>query len=363
VVFVPFTAPGDLVRVKVHDERRRFARAQVQTLIEPSPSRTDPVCSVFGTCGGCAWQHIAYPAQLEAKRKILSDALSRIAGLDGIAPERVVPSPAEYGYRGRTRLRVQGRRIGYRRRRSHALCPVTRCPVLVPELDRHLVALAEDPPQRDGSFELAAAGGATRMAPLPGGEGEPLWHALSAGRMRVSPGVFFQSNALLMESLCTAVVDAAGTGKRAIELFAGAGLFTLGLARRFDSLVAVESSPAAVADLEHNLGEAGIRNVKVICERLDRTLDGSAMGGVDPDVIVLDPPRSGLEEGGAEAVAALGAGRIVYLSCEPATLARDLALMVRCGYEPEPLRAFDLFPQTPHVEALAVLERDPYRRR
>jgi 23S rRNA (uracil1939-C5)-methyltransferase len=358
VVFVPFTAPGDLVKVKIHDERRRFARGRVQALIEPGPPRTDPVCGVFGTCGGCAWQHIAYPAQLVAKRRILSDALSRIAGLDGIAPEGVVPSPAEYGYRGRTRLRIQGRRVGYRRRRSHALCPVTRCPVLVPELDRRLVALAEDPPDRDGHLELAAAGDATRTAWLPGAEGAPLWHALSAGRMRVSPGVFFQSNALLMDALCTAVVDAAGTGKRAIELFAGAGLFTLGLAPHFASLVAVESNAAAVEDLEHNLEEAGIGNVKVVCDRLERALERGALGAVDPDVIVLDPPRSGLEEGGAEAVAALGAQRIVYLSCEPATLARDLALMVRCGYEPKPLQAFDLFPQTPHVEALAVLERD-----
>jgi 23S rRNA (uracil1939-C5)-methyltransferase len=363
VVFVPFTAPGDLVRVKVHDERRHFARARVQHLIEPGPARTDPVCAVFGTCGGCAWQHITYPAQLEAKRQILADALSRIGGLDGIAPVRVVPSPADYGYRGRTRLRVHGRRVGYRRRRSHALCPVTRCPVLVPELERRLAALAADPPVRSGQVELAAAGDVGRTVSLPDAAGEPLWHELSAGRMRVSPGVFFQSNALLMDALCTAVVDAAGTGERAIEFFAGAGFFTLGLAPHFASLVAVESNPAAVADLEHNLGEARIVNVKVICARLERVLEHGAFRAEPPDLIVLDPPRTGLEEGGAEAIAELGAGRIVYLSCEPATLARDLALMVRCGYEPRPLLAFDLFPQTPHVEALAVLERDPLRLR
>jgi len=362
-VFVPFTAPGDRVRVKIHDERRRFARGRVQTLIEPSPVRTDPLCAVFGTCGGCAWQHIAYPAQLEAKRRILADALSRIGGLDGIAPEDVVPSPEPYGYRGRTRVRVEGGRVGYRRRRSHALCGVTRCPVLVPVLDRRLADLAADPPAHSGRIELAAAGDTTRVATLPAGDGGPLWHELPAGKMRVSPGVFFQSNALLMADLCAAVVDAAGAGERAIELFAGAGLFTLGLARRFATMVALESSAEAVADLEHNLGQAGIENVSVVCERLERTLERSGFEAGALDAIVLDPPRTGLPEGGAEALAGLRAERIVYLSCEPATLARDLALMVRCGYEPRRVRAFDLFPQTPHVEALAVLERDPLRLR
>src|SRR5215475_13460392 len=155
-VFVPFTAPGDRVRVRVVEARGRFARARVEELLEPGPARAEPACPAFGSCGGCAWQHVAYPAQLEAKRAILADALRRIGGIDAGALEPCVASPAEYGYRGRTRVLVESGRVGYRRRRSHALCAVSRCPVLVPALDERLHALAHDPPPEDGEWELVA---------------------------------------------------------------------------------------------------------------------------------------------------------------------------------------------------------------
>lgn len=361
VVFVPFSAPGDLVRVRVVESRARFARARVEELLEPGPSRVEPVCPAFGSCGGCAWQHVDYATQLEAKREILRGAIRRIGGLVEASVGPVLPSPSEYGYRGRTRVRVEGGRVGYRRRRSHALCAVGRCPVLVPPLDRLLHELATYPPAQEGEWELAYGSQEVRAAPI-GAEAAPRVHLAAAGhRIGVSSGVFAQSNALLLDALVTHVERAAAghhptPGAVVVELYAGAGLLTLGLAECFERVVAVEGDPAAVRDLRANLGRAGIERVEVLGEPVERALP--RLAGRAPAALVLDPPRTGLPRGAAAALAAVRAARIVYLSCDPATLARDLAELCSLGYGLSAVEGIDLFPQTPHVEALATLERD-----
>ena len=354
VVFVPFTAPGDLVRVRLVESRARFARARVEELLEGGPARAVPVCQAFGSCGGCAWQHVDYAAQLEAKRAILRDAIRRIGGQDVPSLGPVLPSPSEYAYRGRTRVRVEGGSVGYLRRRSHALCAVSRCPVLVPALDRRLHELAAHPPQPEGEWELASGSGEVRAAPL-GASGAPRIRLEVGGhRIGVSIGVFAQSNALMLDTLATRVAERAGRGVLAVELYAGAGLLTIGLAARFDRVVAVEGDPAAVADLRANLAEAGQGRVEILAESVERAL--SELADRRPDALVLDPPRSGLARGSVDALAAVRAERIVYLSCDPATLARDLAELCARGYALRSVEGIDLFPQTPHVEALATLE-------
>jgi len=356
VVFVPFTAPGDRVRVRLVEERPRFARGHVLKLLAPGPARTDPVCAVFGSCGGCAWQHVAYPAQVEAKRAIVEDALSRIAGLTPLDAVEITASATPYAWRSRTRLFCEQGRVGYRRRHSHALQPVARCPVLVPALDTALHALSADPPG-DGEIELAVGDGAPRRAPLPhaAGASSPARIAIRAGedRLELSPGVFFQAHAGLRDALREAALDAAGTGRFAADLFAGAGFFTLGLARRFERVIAVEAAPAAADDLRRNAAAAGCPRIEVLAEPVEQALP-RVLGA---EVLLLDPPRTGLPRGVAAELAAGTAGRVVYVSCEPATLARDLAPFAGAGFRPTRVRAFDLFPQTPHVEVLVVLER------
>jgi 23S rRNA (uracil1939-C5)-methyltransferase len=354
-VFVPFTAPGDRVLVRVREDRGRFARGQVEALLEPGPARADPVCPVFGSCGGCAWQHVSYAAQLEAKRAILAEALRRLGGLEPLALPPCAPSPRPYAYRGRTRLQVAAGRVGYRRRRSHALCAVERCPVLVPALDEALHELAAHPPPEDGEWELVAGADATRVAALGRGAA-PVELEVCGRRLGVSAGVFAQSNALLLDELVRRVATAAGRGALAVELFAGAGLFSAELAARFSRVIAVESDGAAAADLRRNLGAWGFPGVEVLEERVERALP--RLAGLEPDALVLDPPRSGLPRGAAEALLALRPRRVVYLSCDPATLARDLARLVAGGLALRSAAAIDLFPQTPHVEALATLSRD-----
>jgi tRNA/tmRNA/rRNA uracil-C5-methylase (TrmA/RlmC/RlmD family) len=365
VVFVPFTAPGDRVRVRITDRRSNYSRGVVETLLEPGPQRADPVCAVFGSCGGCAWQHVDYAAQLDAKRMIAFSALQRIGGFalpDHIALP-ITPSRSPYRYRTRSRVVVSAGKVGYRRRRSHAIAATRRCPILCEDLEVHLAELADDPPATDGEWELFAGRSAdldapaTRALPLPAKGGSRLWLAVGEDRIGVSPGVFVQSNAGLLDALSSAVSRAAGTGRRVFDLFCGAGFFTLGLARNFEAVLAVESNPVAAGDLEVNLREAGIGNVRVVASSVEAALDDLEIAQLHPDRVVVDPPRTGLGEAVAEQIARIGPERIVYLSCDPATLARDLSVFDHHGYQLIDAQCFDLFPQTPHVEMLAVMRR------
>jgi 23S rRNA (uracil1939-C5)-methyltransferase len=358
VVFVPFTAPGDRVRVRIEREYSRHARAHVEELLEAGPQRTDPPCPVFGSCGGCSWQHIEYAAQLEAKARIVADAFARIAGTQAPRPVGITPSPAEYGYRSRARVLVEGGRVGFRRRRSHAVCATRRCPILAPPLQQQLAELAEAPPVEDGEWEFLYADGAARAGPLPAAEGHRMDLVVAGERVGISPGVFAQSNSLLFDALAGAVLKAAGDGELAFDLFAGSGFFTLALARRYSRIVALESDPAAVGDLEANLQRAGLTNVVIEPMPLEDAVERDRFRGLLPEVVVVDPPRSGLPPGSADALVDIGPRRIVYLSCDPATQARDAATLFACGYSLDSLEAFDLFPQTPHVESLAVFTNE-----
>jgi tRNA/tmRNA/rRNA uracil-C5-methylase (TrmA/RlmC/RlmD family) len=292
--------------------------------------------------------------------------LQRIGGLsppDDVALS-ITPSELAYRYRTRSRVMVSAGKVGYRRRHSHALAATRRCPVLVEELEARLSGLADDPPGTDGEWELVAGRSAdldepvTRAVQLPGAGGSRLWIPVGEDRIGVSPGVFVQSNGGLLDALSRAVAKAVGTGRRAFDLFCGAGFFTLGLARNFNEVVAVESNPVAAGDLEANLREAGVDNVRVLASSVEAALDDADFSRLHPDRVVVDPPRIGLGEAVAERIAGFEPERIVYLSCDPATLARDLSVFKYCGYRLIATECFDLFPQTPHVEMLAVVGRE-----
>lgn len=357
VVFVSLAAPGDRVRVNVTEAHTRFARGEIDALLAPSPNRVVPPCPVFGVCGGCAWQHVEYAAQVEAKRAILRDALARIGG---VAPQiEFVASPQPYGYRGRARVLAADGRVGFRKRRSHEVCAITTCPLLAAPLDAALAQLASRAP-KDGEWELAlGSNGDVRVAQLGvrSKSSERVVLRAAGEEIAVSSGVFAQANALLLDTLAQTVLDAAGQGGELLELFAGAGFFTRGLARRFERIVAVESDAAAAIDLAHNCKPLG--NVRVVESRVETALDDPRALRLAPSVVVLDPPRGGLGTRATEQLSRLGAQRVVYVSCDPATLARDLGVLARKRWELVRVVGFDLFPQTPHVEAVAVLERQP----
>ncbi len=361
-VFVPFSAPGDRLRVRIVERRRRFLRGEIDEILSRGPLRVEPRCGAFGRCGGCAWQHIDYAAQLEAKRTILGDALRRIGGHRLESPPDVMASPAPYGYRSRARVLSRAADVGYRAPRSHALCAVTQCPVLAPSLESSLARVSAASPHDGKLREWEIAIGTDARARIHEIGAEPaadpadeLALDVAGDRISLSPGAFAQVNALLRDALHARVVERAGEGGRLLELYAGAGFFTLALSRRFASVEAVESSPVSGPDLVRNLARAGRSNVTVLHSRVEAVVPRQVRS--DPDVVVLDPPRSGLPEIVTTDLARLAARRIVYVSCDPATLARDTARLVASGYALTHVEGFDLFPQTPHVEALAVLER------
>ncbi|MDJ0785586.1 MAG: class I SAM-dependent RNA methyltransferase [Myxococcota bacterium] len=357
VVFVPGTAPGDRVRAAITESKKSFQRASVVALLEPGPGRTEPACSVFDECGGCTWQHLSYEAQAAAKRASLRDALVRIGKLELDSEPGFVPSPTPYGYRARARLLSDGRAVGFRKQRSNEPCATPSCPVLAPALEEERRKLAEQG-ARPGEWEIALGDdGQTRRHDLSirGGPTIDLQAPGTPHVLRLSPGVFAQSHLTLRGPLGEHAIAMAGEGRRLLELYSGAGFLTLGLALRHEIVEAVESHAGAIADLRANCRAAGIRNVRSIRDRVEHWLRRSPLQRVD--TLVLDPPRSGLPKGIPERVLELRAQRIVYVSCDPATLARDLRALVPGGYRLTDTTGFDLFPQTPHLEAVAVLER------
>ena len=358
VVFVPDAAPGDLLRVRLHSTRKRFARGEILELLEAGPDRTEPGCPQVGTCGGCAWQHLRYAAQVEAKAEIVADALRRIGRFELSEPVTCIPSPSGFGYRGRARFLQWEDGLGYRARGSHVGVRTDRCPVLHPELEPVLRSSRPAQEGSDGMEWEAALGsdGRARLAPV-GAPGPAVELDAGGHRLRVSHGVFAQANHLLLDALVERVVGAVRGGAAAVsavELYAGAGLFTLPLSGRFDQLWAVEANPAAVGDLRFNLERAGRSNVRVLEGDTEKMVP--RLGIRAPDALLVDPPRVGMSPAALDAVVRLEPARIAYLSCDPSTLARDLASLRNEGYRLRDVVAFDLFPQTPHVEALATLE-------
>ncbi|MCC5874525.1 MAG: class I SAM-dependent RNA methyltransferase [Gammaproteobacteria bacterium] len=372
IVFVPGAAPGDRILARVTEARRTLLRAEIIEVLEPGPDRVQPACAAFGRCGGCAWQHIDYPAQVEAKAAILDNALERIGGLDLPGPVVVTPSPEPYEYRGRARLLVQGHRPGYRRAASDDHIAVEDCPVLAAPLRTALRQLIAARPA-NGEWELALGEAdathpeGVRVLHLDDPEhgGAPLTLRARDHQVQIAAGGFAQANPLLFDALIEAISNAVGSGERLLELYAGAGFFTLPLASRFQQIVAVESDAAAVANLQSAAAAAGIEHIEAKVADVESFLAPGQPGQYaaslpsrfTPEVVFMDPPRAGLGHAVTTRLCAPGPGRLVYLSCDPATFARDLGHLHEGGWRLQSVAGFDLFPQTPHIEGLAVLVR------
>ena len=409
-VFVPFVLPGEAVEATLREEKPGFARAQLDGILAASPRRVDPRCPYFQRCGGCHYQHTDYEHQLEIKAAILKENLRRIARLDLNAELRVHPSPP-WDYRNRSRFKVQTApqfALGYYKFNSHELLAVEECPISSPPINRALAAMwqlgragsvppgvqeieffansddtellaevycspetAAEPFTADLKAALAEVSGVVFFAARPpkaegqgdarqlGGSGH-LTYSTRLASYRVSAGAFFQVNRHLTDELVEIVVhwgggrDAhrtagrdAGAAGTALDLYAGVGLFSSVLNREFERVIAVESSPTSHADLLYN----SPANVKAVRATTEQYLENVA-GKLRPELVVVDPPRSGLGERVIKGLMKLAAPRITYVSCDPATLSRDLARLLQSGYRVEEAHLVDLFPQTYHLESV-----------
>ncbi len=405
-VFVAGALPGERVEVEITRRRRHLDEARLVAVLDASPDRVEPRCAHFGVCGGCSLQHLADGAQLAAKQAQLLDDLERIGRVRPatvLAPLRGPP----FGYRRRARLgiryvRKKGRVLaGFRERDAPYLADLARCEVLVgafATLPRDLAALVEglsirervpqvelavadaaaalvfrvmDPPsetdlgqladfgRRVGAAVYLQPGGLDSVRPL--GEAPPLSYAVDGGAVRIefAPVDFVQVNAALNEAMVAAALAALdpGPADRVLDLFCGLGNFTLPLARRVAEVTGVEGDPKLVERARHNARRNGIDNARFHVANLFEPATFGDWAVLRPDLVLLDPPRAGAREV-ALALADWRPRRVVYISCHPGSLARDAGILVGAGaYELAAAGVMDMFPQTTHVEAIAVFER------
>jgi 23S rRNA (uracil1939-C5)-methyltransferase len=344
VVFVPLAAPGDVLTIRVTEVGRGFARGTIAEILKPGLSRRDPRCRHFGICGGCQLQHVAYEEQLRAKASFVSESLQRLGRIDWTA-DIPVRSAAEYGYRTRAELQARRGHVGWFRTATHEIVDVEECPILVPEAEALLAGLRAAPPKRE--VHLAAGDDGAVAAE----RGATIRQRIAGFDYEFAVDSFFQGNRLLVDALVEeAVGDSAGD--TAVDLYAGAGLFSLPLARKFRQVVAVESWRAAAKHGDANAARNGVGNVRFAAEPVEEWLSRAA---ARPDLVLLDPPRTGAGHVVVEAIARLAPPAVTYVSCDPATLARDLRLFAALGYSLKSVVALDMFPQTFHVETVARL--------
>ena len=419
-VFVPFVLAGEKVEATLTEQKPGFARAHAEAVISPSVHRIQPACPYFSQCGGCHYQQATYEHQLEIKKEILRETLRRTAKVELGCEIELHPSPP-WNYRNRSRLQVQTKptfAAGYFRMSSHELMLVEECPISSPLINRGIAALwqsgrsgkvpegvreveffanADDsqmlvelrcsPEARRSAIrgwavelrgllpEIAGLvalrepesgkvhdkGGVESLLTLGAGH---LTYQTGHASYRVSAGAFFQTNRHLTDKMVE-IVTTGRSGGLAVDLYAGVGLFSTALAGDFHHIVSVESSQPSSADLAYNLPSNG-KAVQATTEQYlaraedrERVRKGSALPQTpdQPDLVVVDPPRSGLGERVARQLTNLGAPRVTYVSCDPATLARDLVVLLTGGYRVEEVHLVDLFPQTYHIESVVHLVR------
>ncbi len=384
VFFVPYALPGEEVTVEIVEDHKSWARARLREVIRPSPHRiADPPCPHFGPdgCGGCHWQQIAYPAQLEFKREIVRDQLTRIGKIADPPVREMIASPDPWAYRNQVQLRpAADGGLGYVGDGGSGVVPVAECPVMHPLLTEMFESVDLD--FADLTRLTLRTGTATgqQMAVLETADDEPpqiavdvpisvcfllsdgtpvtlagnSWIAEAvAGRLwRISAPSFFQVNTALAEQLVRVAHDfaAPADGDILLDLYAGGGLFGLTLAPKVGEAFLVEENPHAVADALANA--AGQGNVTLLESTVEEAL---AEWDRAVDIVVLDPPRGGTTPAVRDALIRLAPAQIVYASCDPATLARDLRRLLAGGYQLAAVQPLDMFPQTYHIECVALL--------
>lgn len=361
-LFVALAAPGDIVRARIDRVRGKVAFASIEEIVKASPVRVKAPCPYFGICGGCDFQQLTYEAQLDAKVEIIRDCLHRIGQIANPPEISIHPAPQQWQYRARANWQFDPvtSRLGYYEGGSHRVCDVEVCAVLAPRLQNVMDDIRSE--VRNGSIpdnlkDVRAVVGDSNVSVAPAvGEfqTDDVSLSLAGESYSFNADSFFQVNPDLVEALVGEAIGDA-RGKLALDLYCGAGLFTLPLARRFESVVGVELNNRATRFAMRNLQHAGLQNAEIVTAGVGDWLKDHSRSFVDADFLLLDPPRPGAENKVIDGILALRPKRIAYVSCDPATLARDLKKLIAGGYTLDSVAAFDMFPQTHHVETVSRL--------
>jgi 23S rRNA (uracil1939-C5)-methyltransferase len=356
-VFIEGTAPGDMIRGRITEEHRGWARAEPVEFIEASPDRITPVCPLYGICGGCSLQHLRYEAQVRAKTAMLQDALIRLGGL--VPPEpRVFPS-APWEYRNRMKLhripRPREAPVGLKARKNSRIIPLADCPVADPGIRRALGEKTVLPPPQKDRFTVYSRDG---LFLSEGGSSRGRVNILGR-ELILDAGFFFQSNGVMLEALgadLRAIAMEADAGLPMADLYCGVGTFAALLEDVFPRVDLVEENKRALAIAGENIRGKG-REFFALRDSDWVTLRERS-GGKPYGFIVADPPRQGLSPALTRWIAAEGPPLFAYVSCDPATLARDSRKLAAGGYVLSDLRFYDFYPQTAHIESLAVFKKN-----
>lgn len=401
VVFVPLTAPGDIIRYAVDRDRGRFAFGTLVELLHPSRARVSPPCGVFGRCGGCQWQHIQYERQLEAKRDILIDALERIGRLEDVDVLPTVGSRLPYGWRAVVDLAFEAKgdnvRVGFHSRHGSEIIPIAECPVARDEINTRIPLLAEAIGAlgigTGGEIKLVAgignrvsahlsAGGSAAVrrreaerflsaAALEGlevttrrgtsGFGNPVipypgWDGTKEVGLFCRPSGFVQANPDVNRELIDRLLSFDVADKDVLELYCGIGNLTVPMATARARVIGVEVSHGCVEDARKTAQSIGLSGATFLVGQVEDVLSQPSIRRTGFDVTVLDPPRVGARAV-MERIGALKTTEILYVSCSPPTLARDLGLLAEMGWRPLSAVPLDMFPQTFHIETLCHLRK------
>jgi len=387
-IFVPYAIAGERIWAEIVEDRRRYAHARLVEVLAPSPDRVQPPCPHFGPgpagpCGGCQWQHIAYPAQLRFKQEVLADQLRRIGGFADPPLQPPVPSPLPWAYRNQARFGVDREgRLGYRAFNSHRIVPIRECHILDPRLLELFQSLDLDlPGLKSLTLRVGTTSGELMMVMETEGDEPPaletdlpvsvvlylrdgtsavlvgnsdIVEEVAGRTFHISAGSFFQVNTPLAEAMVRRVLShlALKGSETVLDAYSGVGLFTAHIAPRAARVIAIEADPAAVTDAEVNLDE--FSHIELYQAAVEDVLPALE---VTLDAAVLDPPRAGCAPAVLDALIRLGPPRLVYVSCDPSTLARDCQRLAAGGYRLAEVQLFDLFPQTYHIESISLLTR------
>ena len=384
-VFVPFGLPGERVRVRLTEEKRNFARGELVEVLEASPQRIIPRCKHFGACGGCHYQNLPYEEQLLAKTEILRDQLIRIGKIENPPVQQMVACPNPWNYRNHVQFHLtKDGRLGYigaGTTSAQGIVPISECHLpdasinslwpqleFEPEMNIERVSLragkdddlmlvlesdSPDAPELEIKAEISVAHVYEDNAVVIAGNDHIVIHVLDRD-FRVSAASFFQVNTVMAEKMVHHLLSCLPVfpSTTLLDVYCGAGLFSAFLATKYEHVIGIESSPSACEDFAVNLDE--FDNVELyegLAEDIIPYLE------VKPDVILVDPPRTGLEKLVVDGLLKLNPRVIAYVSCDPSTLARDAARLINGGYRLKDVTPFDLFPQTYHIESISLFER------
>lgn len=361
VVSASYGIPGETVSVEVSQAKPGYLKGKVTQVIESSPHRTTPPCPYFGVCGGCQWQHIDYPYQLELKRKILREQLESIGTIDSPYVLPTLPSPRQWHYRNHARFSVgRNNELGFIKTDGRRFLPVESCKLMDPEINTALARLqGKGSRAHQVSIRYGTRTGEMIVQPPPQEDkSQPpqsyFSETLFGYRFRISGPSFFQVNTLQAEQLISEVRDRLNLKGNdvLVDAYAGVGTFAVLLAPYVKRVIAIEESATAISDARVNC--APFRNIEIVTGKTETALPQLEES---PDAVILDPPRVGCHGDVLKALLSLSPTRIVYVSCDPATLARDLAILCNGGYRMTESLPVDMFPQTYHIESVSTLVR------